>query len=330
MASIKNKTFPLTFHEFNIKDLRIDKWKVMISTAFKIELIEDEIPSTGPYISFVGKVYSRPKQDDCVFGINVSEYNNNFNFTNKGKKLAPKLEIGKLVFIAILAKMIYHLLKQEEIDLLENSIDDLPNTSLSQSLFSRTQKFKTNKPISIKKEKSLDNEIEKVLSTGSKRKNQLAELSLRRLKKAKNLDNNDEEFGLDSQVTVILESLRLYAFSLWNFLSDELTEKWMYSEVYNYYKNKDNKTLSEVLIKIRKDLKHFSKKELKPHLREKAKNILDNWDVSIELVNQKVLSITIRKRVVLLYFQVPGLRSAGSGGGGTCYVPFLNIKQLVC
>ncbi|POG80236.1 hypothetical protein GLOIN_2v1519690 [Rhizophagus irregularis DAOM 181602=DAOM 197198] len=113
-------------------------------------------------------------------------------------------------------------------------------------------------------------------------------------------------------LSVILESLRLYAFSLWNFLSDELTEKWMYSEVYNYYKNKDNKTLSEVLIKIRKDLKHFSKKELKPHLREKAKNILDNWDVSIELVNQKVLSITIRKRVVLLYFQVPGLRSAGS------------------
>ncbi|RGB25209.1 hypothetical protein C1646_821157 [Rhizophagus diaphanus] len=62
----------------------------------------------------------------------------------------------------------------------------------------------------------------------------------------------------------------------------------------------------------KKDLRHFSKKELKPHLREKAKNILDNWDVSIELVNQKVLSITIRKRVALLYFQVPGLRSAGS------------------
>ncbi|EXX57889.1 hypothetical protein RirG_202960 [Rhizophagus irregularis DAOM 197198w] len=65
---------------------------VMISTAFKIELIEDEIPSTGPYISFVGKVYSRPKQDDCVFGINVSEYNNNFNFTNKGKVKIPVLE----------------------------------------------------------------------------------------------------------------------------------------------------------------------------------------------------------------------------------------------
>ena len=113
------------------------------------------------------------------------------------------------------------------------------------------------------------------------------------------------------------------------FFSDEPTEKWTCSEVYNYYrnKNKDNKTLSEVLIKIREDLRHFSKKELKPPLREKAKSILDNWEVSIELVNQKVLSITIRKRVVLLYFQVV-LRSAGSGGG-TCYVLFFNIKQLV-
>lgn len=129
-------------------------------------------------------------------------------------------------------------------------------------------------------------------------------------------------------IFLILESLRLYAFSLWNFLA----EKWTCSEVYNYYrnKNKDNKTLSEVLIKIREDLRHFSKKELNSSPRKSKKNILDNWDASIELVNQKVLSITIRKRVVLLYFQVPGLRSTGSGGGGTCYVPFLNIKQLVC
>ncbi|CAB4438026.1 unnamed protein product [Rhizophagus irregularis] len=257
----KKQTSPLTFHEFNIKDYVLISGKclfdnedmyIMISTAFKIELIEDEIPSTGPYISFVGKIYSRPKQDedDCVFGINVSEYNNNFNFTNKGKvnfkiqvvydagqdsrfrKLAPKLEIGKLVFIAGLLDLSENdlpFVEAREIDLLENSIDDLPNTSSSQSLFSRTQKFKTNKPISIKKEKSLDNEIEKPLSTGQnqddksseeqsddeidhksvtnltnqggKRKNQLADLSLRRLKKAKNLDNNDEEFGLDNQVT---------------------------------------------------------------------------------------------------------------------------------
>ncbi|CAB4444837.1 unnamed protein product [Rhizophagus irregularis] len=58
---------------------------VMVSTAFKIELIKDEIPSTGLYISFVRKVYSKPKQDDngCVFGVNVTEYNNNFSFANK-------------------------------------------------------------------------------------------------------------------------------------------------------------------------------------------------------------------------------------------------------
>jgi hypothetical protein len=62
------------------------------------------------------------------------------------------------------------------------------------------------------------------------------------------------------------------------FFSDESTEKWTCSEVYNYYKNKnkDNKILNEVLIKIREDLKYFSKKELKPHLHEKAKSILNN------------------------------------------------------
>ncbi|RIA84193.1 hypothetical protein C1645_832639 [Glomus cerebriforme] len=72
------------------------------------------------------------------------------------------------------------------------------------------------------------------------------------------------------------------------FFSDEPTEKWTCSEVYNYYrnKNKDNKTLSEVLIKIREDLRYFSKKELKPVLR------------------------------------------SADSGGGTCYIPFLNIKQL--
>lgn len=216
--------------------------KVMVSTAFKIELIEDEIPSTGPYISFVGKVYSKPKQDDndCIFGVNVTEYNNNFSFANKGKvnfkiqvvydasqesrfrKLAPILEIGKLIFIAGLLDLSDNdlpFVEAKEIDLLENSVDELPNTSSSQSLFSRTQKFKKNKPISIKKEKSLDNEIEKTIfsiqsqkdkyneeennetspeNQSNKRKSQLGDLSLQRLKKAKNL-NKDEEFSLDNQ-----------------------------------------------------------------------------------------------------------------------------------
>ncbi|CAB4474712.1 hypothetical protein RhiirA1_438237 [Rhizophagus irregularis] len=144
---------------------------VMISTAFKIELIEDEIPSTGPYISFVGKVYSRPKQDDCVFGINVSEYNNNFNFTNKGK-------------VNFKIQVVY----------------DAGQDSRFRNLH---QNWKL---VKIKSEEQSDDKIDhksvmNLTNQGSKRKNQLAELSLRRLKKAKNLDNNDEEFGLDSQVT---------------------------------------------------------------------------------------------------------------------------------
>ncbi|POG80237.1 hypothetical protein GLOIN_2v1519692, partial [Rhizophagus irregularis DAOM 181602=DAOM 197198] len=60
--------------------------------------------------------------------------------------------------------------------------------------------------VKIKSEEQSDDKIDhksvmNLTNQGSKRKNQLAELSLRRLKKAKNLDNNDEEFGLDSQVT---------------------------------------------------------------------------------------------------------------------------------
>jgi hypothetical protein len=34
----------------------------MVSTAFKVELIEGEIPSTGPYISFIGKFILNPNK----------------------------------------------------------------------------------------------------------------------------------------------------------------------------------------------------------------------------------------------------------------------------
>src|SRR5271154_5169372 len=207
----------------------------MVSTAFRIEVTKDELPSTVPYITFIGKIYSRPKQDDndCIFGIDITEYNN-FNFTNKGRitfkiqtiyeadpdsrfrKLTTKLEIGKLIFIAGLLDLSdddLPFVDAKEIDLLEDSTNNLPNTS-SQSLFSRTQKFKTNKIIPIKIEKSLDNtvtqdqensddqpiddEIEHKSETnsvkrGSKRKNELADLSIQCLKKAKNLDKNKEE-----------------------------------------------------------------------------------------------------------------------------------------
>ncbi len=222
--------------------------KIMISTAFRIESAEDELPSTGPYISFVRKIYSRPKQEenDCVFGVNVTEYNN-FSFTSKGRinfkiqvvyevgpdshfrKLTPKLEIGKLIFVAGLLDLSdddLPFVEAKEIDLLENFINDHSSTN-AQSLFSRTQKFKTSRTVSIKKEKSLDDTIEKALFSnqnqdddkeelknegieynseinqekkGNKRKIELADLSIQRLKKARNLNKvtNNKEFDINN------------------------------------------------------------------------------------------------------------------------------------
>jgi len=157
----------------------------MVSTAFKLESYK--IPLTGPYcpyISFVGKIYSKPRQDDndCIVEINVNEYNN-FNFTDKGriyfkvqvvydagsdsrfKKLTPKLEVRKMIFITGLLDLSNDdlpFIEAKEIDLLEDSAavaDDRLNTN-SQSLFLRIQKFKI-KNTFIKKEKSSDNTNEK-------------------------------------------------------------------------------------------------------------------------------------------------------------------------
>ena len=58
----------------------------MVSAAFKIEfpgiyeINEIQLPSTGPHISFVGRIYSIPEQqeNDCLFGIHLFEYNNLF------------------------------------------------------------------------------------------------------------------------------------------------------------------------------------------------------------------------------------------------------------
>ena len=154
----------------------------MVSSAFKID--NYKIPLTGPYVSFVGKIVSKPKQedDDCVIGVNVNEYNN-FGFTNKGRinlkiqvvyevgsdsrfrKLTPKLEIGKAIFISGLLDLSDNELPfviAKEIDLPEDlAVKDYPSIN-SQSLFSRTQKFKLNKYI-IKKEESSDNVGEKEL-----------------------------------------------------------------------------------------------------------------------------------------------------------------------
>src|SRR2546423_15522483 len=84
-----------------------------------MEFSEVELPSTGPYITFVGKICSKLKQDDndCVFEVDATEYNN-FSFTNKGRinfkvqvvfeagpnsrirKFTLKLEIKRLIFIS--------------------------------------------------------------------------------------------------------------------------------------------------------------------------------------------------------------------------------------
>lgn len=53
----------------------------MVSIAFKLG--NYKVLLIGPYISFVGRIHSKPKQDDdCMIGVNINEYNN-FNFTNK-------------------------------------------------------------------------------------------------------------------------------------------------------------------------------------------------------------------------------------------------------
>ena len=133
--------------------------KVMISTAFKMEFSEVKLPSTGPYITFVGKICSKLKQDDndCVFGVDATEYNN-FSFTNKGRisfkvqvvfeagpdsrfrKFTPKLEIGRLIFISGLLDLSdddLPFVEAKEMDLLEDFTNKLPSTSF-QPLFSRT------------------------------------------------------------------------------------------------------------------------------------------------------------------------------------------------
>ena len=153
----------------------------MISAAYKIEIPdinEIELPLTGPNVSFVGRISSKAEQidDDCRFGIDLLEYNN-FNFRNKEKmifklqvvfeagpdsrfrKLPPRLDIGKLIFITGFLDLdddeIY--VEAKEIDLLDDSsISNKHNVNSNKSPFSRTNKFK------IKKEKNSGNMIEDI------------------------------------------------------------------------------------------------------------------------------------------------------------------------
>ena len=155
----------------------------MISGAFKIDISKDvdineiKLPLTGPNISFVGRISSKAEQidDDCRFSIDLLEYNN-FNFGNKEKmifkiqvvfeagpnsrfrKLATRLDIGKLIFITGFLDLDDNeiFVEAKEIDLLDDSISNQLNIN-SKSPFSRTNKFKNN---GIKKEKDSDNIIE--------------------------------------------------------------------------------------------------------------------------------------------------------------------------
>ncbi len=155
----------------------------MVSAAFKIENSDDidineiKLPLTGPNISFVGRISSKAEQidDDCRFGVDLLEYNN-FNFGNKEKmifklqvvfeagpnsrfkKLATRLDIGKLIFISGFLDLDDNeiFVEAKEIDLLDDSISNQRNRINSKSPFSRTNKFKNN---NIKKEKDSNDTI---------------------------------------------------------------------------------------------------------------------------------------------------------------------------
>jgi hypothetical protein len=151
----------------------------MISTAFKIEITGNHLLPTIPQISFAGKICSKPEEvdDDCLFGVDLLEYNN-FSFETKGKinfkiqivfeagpdsrfrKLASRIEIGRSVFITgilDLDDVEVPFVEAKEIDLL----DDFVGNQLTnfKTPFSRTQKFKNNRNLTIKKEKISDDEI---------------------------------------------------------------------------------------------------------------------------------------------------------------------------
>ena len=79
-----NENMHVNIHFFNYKNI-ITKTLIivmMVSTAFKLG--NYKVPLTKLYISFIGRIHSKPKQDgdDCMIGVNINECNN-FNFTNK-------------------------------------------------------------------------------------------------------------------------------------------------------------------------------------------------------------------------------------------------------
>ena len=163
----------------------------MISAAFKIESSspyhEIQLPPSGPHISFAGRIYSKPEEqeNDCKFGVYLIEYNN-FNFGNKEKmnfkiqvvydagpnsrfrKLSLKLDIGKLVYITGFLDLNDNELpfvEAKEIDLLDEFAGD--QSLISKSPFSRISKFRSNKNVFIKKEQTSDSNLIEATSKNS-------------------------------------------------------------------------------------------------------------------------------------------------------------------
>lgn len=90
------------------------------------------------------------------------------------------------------------------------------------------------------------------------------------------------------------------------FFSNEPTEKWTCKEVCDYYINKNkDKSLSTILSKIKTYLVHFNKTTINSHLREKATNILNDWNVSIRgCESRKYCTGTNREREVHFTFKL--------------------------
>ena len=156
--------------------------KILVSAAIKIEnLITETPPLTEPHISFAGKVYSKPveEESDCIFSVNLTEYNN-FNFGSKERmnfkvqvvyeagpnsrfrKLASRLDIGKLVYITGFLDLNDNELpfvEAKEIDLLDELSSD---QHTSKSPLSRISKFRNNKNVFIKKEEISNVNLPKV------------------------------------------------------------------------------------------------------------------------------------------------------------------------
>ena len=127
---------------------------------------------TGPYGSFVGRICEgvEENENDCKFSVNLLEYNN-FSFANKEKinfkihvvyeagptsrfkKLATRLQIGKLIFISGFFDLNENetpFIEAKEIDILSEFSENSPQTQTSnssQSPFSCTTKFRSNKKL---------------------------------------------------------------------------------------------------------------------------------------------------------------------------------------